>query len=60
MRLSQLAIRGQSPEMRDALCLQCYSIGRPVLDSHFADEVIVENDRDVLDEAEIEKKRRKR
>lgn len=60
MRLSQLAIRGQSPEMRDALCLQCYSIGRPVLDSHFADEVIVENDRDVIDEDEIEKKRRKR
>lgn len=61
MRLSQLAIRGQSSEMRDALCLQCYSIGRPVIDSKFADEVIVENDKDVLDEAEIEnKKRRKR
>lgn len=61
MRLSQLAIRGQSPEMRDAVCLQCYSVGKPVIDSHFADEVIFENDKDVLDEDEVvEKKRRKR
>lgn len=39
MRLSQIAIREGSPETRDALCLQCYDIGRPVLDSRFADEV---------------------
>lgn len=39
MRLSQIAIRDGSPETKDAVCLQCYDIGRPVLDSKFADEV---------------------
>lgn len=39
MRLSQIAIREGSPEPRDALCLQCYDVGRFCLDSKFADEV---------------------
>ena len=39
MRLSQIAVREGDSVTKDALCLQCYAIGRPVLDSRFADEV---------------------
>lgn len=39
MRLSQIAVREGDSITKDALCLQCYAIGRPVLDSRFADEV---------------------
>ena len=58
MRLSQIAIREGSPETKDALCLQCYDIGRPVLDSRFADEVEYKkkNDEDSDDSEKPKKK----
>ena len=39
LRLKQLAIREDNPEFRQAVCTQCLSIGRIVMDSHFEDEV---------------------
>lgn len=42
MKLKQLAIRESEREFRQAVCLQCLSIGKPVLDSHFDDEVILD------------------
>lgn len=42
MKLKQLAIREGEREFRQAVCLQCLSIGKPVLDSHFDDEVVID------------------
>jgi len=58
MRLSQIAIREGDSETKDALCLQCYAIGRPVLDSRFADEVEYKrkNDDDSNDSEKPKKK----
>ena len=39
MKVKQLAIREGEREFRQAVCLQCLTIGRPVLDSYFDDEV---------------------
>ena len=39
MKLKQLAIRDGEREFRQAICLQCLSVGKPVLDSKFEDEV---------------------
>lgn len=40
LRLKQLAIREDNPEFRQAVCTQCLSVGRIVLDSHFDNEVM--------------------
>ena len=40
LRLKQLAIREDNPEFRQAVCTQCLSVGRIVLDSHFDNEVL--------------------
>lgn len=42
LRLRQLAIREGEAEFREAVCTQCLSIGRIVTDSHFDNEVILE------------------
>ena len=40
LRLKQLAVREDNPEFRQAVCTQCLSIGRIVMDSHFDEEVL--------------------
>lgn len=42
LRLRQLALREGEAEFREAVCTQCLSIGRIVTDSHFDNEVILE------------------
>lgn len=59
MRLTQVAIREGSPETRDAVCLQCYDIGRFVLDSRFADEVEYQR-KEEKDEENAEKRKKRR
>lgn len=39
VRLRQLAIRGEEVEYREAVCTQCLSLGRFVMDSRFMNEV---------------------
>ena len=58
LRLKQLALREGEQEFREAVCTQCLSIGRIVTDSHFDDEVLLDN----MDEntANTEKKTKKR
>jgi replicative DNA helicase len=58
MRLSQLAIREGSPETKDALCLQCYDIGRFCLDSKFADEVEYKRKEETDSDDDSEKRKR--
>lgn len=49
LRLKQLAVREEESEFREAVCTQCLSIGRIVTDSHFDDEVAIDNSDDVID-----------
>jgi hypothetical protein len=41
---SQIAIREGEAEVRRVVATQCLSLGRPVLDSHWEDEVILDSD----------------
>lgn len=59
MKLKQLAIREGEREFRQAVCLQCLSIGKPVLDSHFDDEVVIDYE-EVKDEDDEKVSRRRR
>lgn len=52
---SQLAVREGQPETRKVIATQCLALGRPVIDSHWKDEVIF-NDED--DEKKVERKRK--
>lgn len=58
MKLKQLAIRDGEREFRQAVCLQCLSIGKPVLDSHFDDEVIIDYEEVKDDDEKISRRRR--
>ena len=58
LRLKQLALREGEQEFREAVCTQCLSIGRIVTDSHFDDEVLLDNMDD--NTADTEKKTKKR
>lgn len=49
---SQLAVREGEPEMRKVIATQCLALGRPVLDSHWKDEVILDSDEDNSDSEE--------
>lgn len=40
---SQLAVRDGEPITRKVIATQCLALGRPVIDSHWEDEVILEN-----------------
>lgn len=42
LRLKQLAVREGEQEFRQAVCTQCLSIGRIILDSRFDDETIID------------------
>lgn len=56
---SQLAVREGEPELRKVVATQCLSLGRPVLDSHFKDEVFFDfEEEDDNNEEKIERKRR--
>ena len=57
LRLKQLALREGEQEFREAVCTQCLSIGRIVTDSHFDDEVLLDN---IDDNGDAEKKTKKR
>ena len=57
LRLKQLALREGEQEFREAVCTQCLSIGRIVTDSHFDDEVLLDN---IDDNDNTEKKTNKR
>ena len=58
MKLKQLAIRDGEREFRQAVCLQCLSIGKPVLDSHFDDEVIIDYEEVKDDDEKVSRRRR--
>ena len=58
LRLKQLALREGEQEFREAVCTQCLSIGRIVTDSHFDDEVLLDNMDD--NAGNTEKKTKKR
>ena len=58
LRLKQLALREGEQEFREAVCTQCLSIGRIVTDSHFDDEVLLDNIDD--NDTNTEKKTKKR
>jgi hypothetical protein len=44
---SQIALRDGSPELRKVIATQNLSIGRPILDSHWEDEVVLDFDDDL-------------
>lgn len=48
----QLAIREGSPEMRKVIATQCLALGRPIIESHWKDDVIFD------DENKLERKRK--
>ena len=58
--LSQLAIREGEPELRKVVCTQCLSIGRPVLESRWKDEVCFDfaEDDDEEENKEIKRSRK--
>lgn len=41
---SQMAIREGEPEMRKVVATQCLALGRPIIESHWKDDVIFEDD----------------
>lgn len=57
---SQLAVREGEPEMRKVIATQCLTLGRPVLDSHWKDDVILDLDEDNSDGEEKSEIKRKR
>lgn len=52
---SQLAIREGQPETRKVIATQCLALGRPVLESHWKDDVIFDDDNE---KKEVERKRK--
>lgn len=60
LRLKQLAVREGEQEFREAICTQCLSIGRMVLDSKFDDEVDLNIDDDDYENNENEYKPRRK
>lgn len=52
---SQLAIREGQPETRKVIATQCLALGRPVLESHWKDDVIFDEDNE---KKEVERKRK--
>ena len=56
MKVKQLAIREGEREFRQAICLQCLSIGRPVLDSYFDDEVVLDYVRENKEDNSVRKR----
>jgi len=57
---SQLAVREGEPEMRKVIATQCLALGRPVLDSHWKDDVILDSENENSDEEKSEGIRRKK
>lgn len=57
---SQLAVREGEPEMRKVIATQCLALGRPVLDSHWKDDVILDSDDENKDNENSEVKRKKK
>lgn len=55
---SQMAVREGRPELRKVVATQCLELGRPVLDSHWKDDVIFD-DEDESDEKNTKRKRKK-
>lgn len=51
---SQIAIREGQAETRKVVATQCLALGRPIIESHWKDDVIFEND----DDKSLERKRR--
>ena len=43
---SQIAVREGQPEMRKVIATQCLALGRPVIESHWKDDVIFDEDDD--------------
>ena len=39
-----MAIREGEPEMRKVVATQCLALGRPIIESHWKDDVIFEDD----------------
>ena len=56
LELKQLAVRDGKQEYRQALCTQCFSIGRIITDSRFVSDCDVGCDNDENDD-EIERKK---
>lgn len=52
---SQIAVREGQPETRKVIGTQCLALGRPLIDSHWEDDVILDNGDD---EKDIERKRK--
>lgn len=59
-RLKQLAIREGEQEFREAICTQCLSIGRMIMDSRFDEEVDLNVVDDDFDEQEEYKPRKRK
>lgn len=57
---SQLAVREGEPEMRKVIATQCLALGRPVLDSHWKDDVILDSDDEENKDDENSNVKRKR
>lgn len=57
---SQLAVREGEPEMRKVIATQCLALGRPVLDSHWKDDVILDSDDDNKDDEKSEIRRKRK
>ena len=51
---SQMAVREGQPETRKVIATQCLALGRPLIESHWKDEVIFDDE----DEKEVERKRK--
>lgn len=57
---SQLAVREGEPELRKVITTQCLALGRPVLDSHWKDDVILDSDDEENKDDENSNVKRKR
>lgn len=54
---SQLAVREGEPELRKVVATQCLSLGRPVIDSRFKDEVDFDFDEDIDNNEKIRRRK---
>lgn len=54
---SQLAVREGEPELRKVVATQCLSLGRPVIDSRFKDEVDFDFDEDIDNDNKIRRRK---
>ena len=52
---SQMAVREGQPETRKVIATQCLALGRPVIDSHWKDDVILDEEDE---KKEVERKRK--